>query len=353
MAYTYDHGGDIYTEQAAITDFSININPLGMPDSVKRAAKDAVYSCESYPDHSCRKLREAIAARYAVKAENIICGNGASDLIYRLFAAVKPEHTLLSAPSFSEYAKGAETVGSRIKWYNLNLEEGFDITESFLEAITPDVKLVFLCNPNNPTGRNIKRELLIEIAEKCEKQGIVFALDECFLELSEAYNDSLKELIEVNNKLFLLRAFTKDYAMPGLRLGYGFCGDLELLDKMQLLGQPWSVSSPAQAAGIEACLDISFLEKSRELIRSERVFLLEQLRKLRLEAVDSETNFILFRLPGVDNLKEKLLLKNILIRSCQSFYGLDGDYYRIAVKTREDNIKLINSLAEVKGNIDG
>jgi threonine-phosphate decarboxylase len=318
MAYTYDHGGDIYSAKEAITDFSININPLGMPDSIKKAARSAIEACESYPDHSCRKLREAIAARFDVSEENIICGNGASDLIYRLFAAVKPSLTLLIAPSFSEYQRGAEASGGSIKWHKLSREEGFNINDGFLEAITPDVKLVFLCNPNNPTGRAIKRGLLIKIAEKCEKQGAVFALDECFLELSEGHKDSLKECINGNRHLFILRAFTKDYAMPGLRLGYGFCGDPELLDKMRLLGQPWSVSAPAQAAGIEACKDISFLEKSRELIRAERKFLLEELTELELEVVESDTNFILFRLPGIADLKERLLSRNIFIRSLQN-----------------------------------
>lgn len=344
MSYIYDHGGDVYSQQSKLIDFSININPLGLPPGVRKAAEEAISACESYPDYSCRSLREAISQRYDVNFDNIICGNGASDLIYRLFSALKPELTLLTAPSFSEYAKGVYVCGGRIKWYRLREDEGFEITERILDDLSPDVRLVFLCNPNNPTGRLISRELLNKIAEKCAAQETYFALDECFIELSEGHNLSLKDLIKDKPNLFILRAFTKDYAMPGLRLGYGFCGNKELLSKMQSLGQPWTVSTPAQVAGIAACNEATFMEESREHIRKERNFLLEGLKARGLEAVSSDTNFILFKAPGINDLKERLLKHGILIRSCLSFYGLGEDYYRIAVKAHEDNIRLICAL---------
>jgi threonine-phosphate decarboxylase len=251
--YFYDHGGDIYAENRKIIDFSVNVNPLGMPESVKRAAREAVDACAAYPDHDCRALREAISERFGAEPETIICGNGASDLIYRLLAALKPAVTLLAAPTFSEYGKAALSAGGAVRRHALEASASFDLGEDIAGELDGSGGLVFLCNPNNPTGRLIRPAQLEGIAEECRRRGIFLAVDECFLELSEGYADSLIKCVGGNGGLFVLRAFTKDYAMPGLRLGYGFCSDGKLLDKMRSLGQPWGVSLPAQAAGIAAC----------------------------------------------------------------------------------------------------
>jgi threonine-phosphate decarboxylase len=340
----YDHGGDIYARNGKILDFSININPLGMPEEVKRAAAAAVNNCVSYPDHSCRRLRKAIAERCGADTDNIICGNGASDLIYRLFAALRPPQTLLAAPTFSEYEKAALSSDGAVRYYPLHEATYFDISEDILDCLTEDVKLLFLCSPNNPTGRLIKPETLGLIMTECRRRDIFFALDECFLEISEGWGNSLAKYIRGNDKLFILRAFTKDYAMPGLRLGYGFCSDAQLLDKMKRAGQPWSVSIPAEAAGIAACRESEHLDRSRAFIRSERVKLTFGLSSLGLKVIESETNFVLIRAPGMPDLKERMLKYGILIRSNTGFHGLTEDWYRVAVRTEEENLTLLNSL---------
>ncbi len=350
--YGYDHGGDIYAEKDTVLDFSINVNPLGMPDSVKEAAEKAVTACGRYPDHSCRKLRQAISIRFGAEPETVICGNGASDLIYRLFTALRPPLTLLAAPSFSEYEKAARLSGGGIKRHVLRAHDSFEITESFLSSLTPDVKLVFLCNPNNPTGRLLNREVLGQIMETCAQKDIFLAVDECFLELSEGWADSLIGYVREYKNLFILRAFTKDYAIPGLRLGYGFCGDEGLLEKMNRLSQPWSVSIPAEAAGIAACGEPLFLSRSRDFIRREREKLTAGLRGLGLNVTESETNFILFRAPDESDLKERMRRRGILIRARDGFHGLPEDYYRIAVRTEAENRALLQALtAELKTSV--
>ncbi len=344
--YNYDHGGDIYGGKDEILDFSVNVNPLGMPASVKLAAAEAIKDCASYPDHSCRRLRRAIAERYGTDPEAVVCGNGASDLIYRLFAALRPKATLLAAPTFSEYEKAALSFGGEVRRHALSESASFGLTEGILDRLAADVDLLFLCNPNNPTGRLIERKLLSKILDGCADYGIFLALDECFLELSEGWADSLIGRIEGNEKLFILRAFTKDYAMPGLRLGYGFCSDKGLLEKMGGAGQPWSVSVPAEAAGIAACGEAGFLKASREYIRRERERLAAALSGLGLGVVGSEANFILFRAPGVKDLKERLLGRGLLIRSSAGFFGLTDEHYRVAVRREADNARLIKALRE-------
>ncbi len=350
--YFYDHGGDIYAESGRIIDFSINVNPLGMPESVKRAAKEAVDDCAAYPDHDCRGLREAISARFGAEPETIICGNGASDLIYRLLAALRPAVTLLAAPTFSEYEKAALSAGGAVRRHRLDAAASFDLGEDIAGELDGDVGLVFLCNPNNPTGRLISPALLARITEECLRRGIFLAVDECFLELSEGHADSLIKRVAGNERLFILRAFTKDYAMPGLRLGCGFCSDRGLLDKMRSLGQPWGVSLPAQAAGIAACREPGHLDISREYIRRERERLARALSGLGLETVESHANFILFRAPGETRLKEKMLRRGVLIRSSSGFCGLSGEYYRVAVRTEAENGALVGALAEELENGD-
>lgn len=343
--FSYDHGGDIYAEKDDVIDFSININPLGMPDSVRQAAEKAVAACTRYPDHSCGKLRQAISIRYGADPDTVVCGNGACDLIYRLFAALRPPLTVVAAPTFSEYEKAARLSGGEIRRYTLRSPDSFELAEGFLGCLTPDVKLVFLCNPNNPTGRLISREVLGQIMAACARKGIFLAVDECFLELSEGWADSLIGYVKEYGNLFILRAFTKDYSMPGLRLGYGFCGDKGLIERMNRGAQPWSVSIPAEAAGIAACGEPFFLSRSRDFIRRERKKLTDGLRGLGLDVTESETNFILFRAPGVRDLKERMRGRGILIRARDGFHGLPADYYRVAVRTEAENQALLQTLS--------
>ena len=347
----YTHGGDVLTAQARyggpVLDCSANLNPLGMPPQVGEAAAAAAAQAAPYPDPLCRALRAAIAAHDGVVPEQVLCGSGAAELIFRLAYALKPRRALVTAPAFSEYEAALSAAGCAVARHPLRQENHFDVDEGLLEAIGPDTELVFLCTPNNPTGRLISRDLLLRIAEKCRDLGAVLAVDECFLPLSCGGPGLAPWLVEYPN-LLLLRAFTKSYAMAGLRLGYALCADTALLERMSAGGPPWSVSTPAQAAGLAALTQCPhWPEKARAFLEGERPALAAGLSALGLDVVPGQANYLLFRAAGVTDLKESMLTQGVLIRSCANYHGLGEDWYRVCVGQAEQNRRLLAALREV------
>lgn len=338
----HKHGGDIYTYKNCI-DFSANINPLGMPERVRKAAEEGLSLCANYPDPLCRKLREAIGKREQVDSSSILCGNGAADLIFSLVLAVKPKRALVMAPSFYEYEQALRTVDCQVCYYYLREEGDFHLREDLLLQITEDTDMVFLCNPNNPTGVLTERELLLKILRQCEKKDALLVVDECFIEfLEQQERYTIKDEIGSSSHLFVLRAFTKMYAMAGLRLGYCLCGNLPLLEKMQQNRQPWSVSIPAQMAGIAAVEDAAFAEESRQTIARERQQLKTFLQEMGFRVLDGAANYLCFQ--GAEGLSEYCRDRGILIRDCSNYEGLCPGWYRVAVKSRADNAKLMEVL---------
>ena len=178
------HGGNIYLSSQMI-DFSANINPLGMPDAVRKAVMESAQNCVHYPDPCCTDLTRALAEFEQFPTEQIVCGNGAVDLIYRIAHAFHPRHALLLAPSFSEYAFAMREVGCSVAEYTLNPEQDYQLDDGVLSAITAETDIVFLCTPNNPTGQRIPPELMKQIAERCRETGTYLVSDECFLRFSE------------------------------------------------------------------------------------------------------------------------------------------------------------------------
>ncbi len=264
------HGGDIYTHKGVI-DFSANINPLGTVPSVLKAAKESLENIGNYPDTQCRALRQALSEKENIDKENIICGNGAADLIFNLVLAAKPKKALLVTPSFAEYEQALSLTETEIQFYKLKEANGFKLEEDYLEYLSTDIDMVFLCTPNNPTGKTIEPRLLERIISKCEENHILLVLDECFndfLDQPEVY--SMKDKVQIYKCIFILKAFTKMYAMAGLRLGYGLCSNKALLEQMERLRQPWSVSIPAQAAGVAALAEVDLPRKTRKYIQVER-----------------------------------------------------------------------------------
>lgn len=339
----YSHGGDVWNHPAAL-DFSANLHPLGMPPAVAEAVRASAAAAVNYPDPFCTALRQAIAGALDLDPSEVICGAGAADLIYRLCLSLRPRHALVTAPTFSEYAEALRMVDCTVRQFPLREENCFDLTEDFLDALTPDLDMVFLCTPNNPTGRCIPLPLLAAAADRCEAIGAHFVLDECFIRLTDC--PSALELLRDHPRLFLLRAFTKTYAIPGLRLGYGLCADTELLSALYSAGPPWAVSNVAQAAGLAACGCADWAERGRAVLRAERPRLTAALRALGLTVWEGEANYLLFR-AGCTDLRERLLTKNILIRSCAGYAGLGPDFYRVCVRTGPENEKLLQALEEV------
>lgn len=343
------HGGDVYSARQKMKqeplDFSANINPMGMPPGAVRAAADALQQCTQYPDPLCRELRAALAAYEGIPAEQIVCGNGAADLIFRIVAATHPQRALLLEPTFAEYEQALRSMDCSIAYFPLQESEGFVLPEAFLQQLTPEINLLFLCNPNNPTGRTVSPALLQEIWKRCEEAGILLVVDECFNEfLEHPEQNTLKGVLKTGANAVILKAFTKSFAMPGLRLGYGLCGNGDLAERIFSCGQPWGVSIPAQAAGVAALQEQGYLERMRRLIQTERRWLSENLARLGLCVFPSEANYILFRTETEIPLRERMEQRGVLIRACGNYRGLDDRYYRIAVRGHGENERLIAAL---------
>ncbi|QNU67085.1 aminotransferase class I/II-fold pyridoxal phosphate-dependent enzyme [Ruminiclostridium herbifermentans] len=349
------HGGDIYSKRdipknKKIIDFSANVNPLGMPPSVKNAIIDNIDAFSNYPDPFCRELTDEISRYESVPRETIICGNGAADIIYRITAATKPKLTLLPAPTFTEYQQAAEIVNSTIRYHYLREDKGFIIDEEILDKLSPDIDLMFLCNPNNPTGIPIEKELVLSIADRCKLNNTFLVVDECFVDfLGNSQKFSIVNELKDYSNVIVLKAFTKIYAMAGIRLGYGICYNKNVIEKIHSIGQPWSVSVIAQKCGVAALKENQYVSKTKNIIKENREYLIEQLRLLGLGVFNSEANYILFK-SGNKHLQKTLEKQGILIRCCDDFIGLNDSFFRIAVKAREDNEYLINSLEKIMKN---
>ena len=334
------HGGNI-SRLDNILDFSENINPLGTPESVKTAISEALSSIEHYPDPYCTELRSKLAVCEKMPAENIVCGNGADDLIFRIVHALRPRKALICAPTFSEYRKALEEVGCEICEHILTESSGFTMTDSFIEELDANYDICFVCSPNNPTGKLVKPEILKRLADKCHEKNTILVCDECFLGFVQNGADfSLRRCM--NESCMILKAFTKLYAMAGIRLGYVVCGSSAAAERIQNSGQFWSVSALAQAAGIAALAEDDYVRRTISLIAAEREFLTAELSSLGVVICPSAANFLLFK--STAGLAEKMLSEGILIRDCSNFNGLSDGYYRIAVRTHDENVRLLDSL---------
>lgn len=338
------HGGDVYRYPDVI-DFSSNMNPLGTPDSLKQAVIASMERISQYPDVRCERLTKELSVYEGVEKEQLICGNGAADLIFSLVQAMKPKKALLQAPTFAEYAQALETVNCEIEYFDSSAD-GFYVTEKYLDALAKKPDIVFLCNPNNPTGFVVDNELLVKIADICEQQRTFLVVDECFQDfIAHEKKFTLKEKCRDHQYLFILKAFTKRYAMAGLRLGYGITGNQMLLEKMERITQPWNVSLPAQEAGVAALKETAYVEEGLQMVQTELCWLKEQMKSLGLKVYDSQANYLFFE--GPVNLKEECLKNHLLIRSCSNYPSLGEGYFRIAVKQHKDNEKLIEALKEI------
>ena len=448
----YVHGGDVY-RRAVDLDYSVNINPLGMPPRACAAAKHGVDQSTAYPDWKVEKLRDAVVSFLnrkfaavaspaganadirvpsvgmradgvtasasagaavpvpeetyeacsggprAVVPEWITFGNGAADLIYRLMQVLRPQQVVVAAPAFAEYSVAAKRVGAQVVPVYLSEAADFSFTPAveaaFVRAIeaAPSGSAVFLCNPNNPDGNVIRAGVLQRIAASCEAHRSWLIVDECFLPFlrsDDATNSSggqeagergaqmpksissddssnaaathfsnvehalrpseracsMVPSLRAFEHLVILRAFTKIYGMPGLRLGYMLTAAQALTDAVRATMTPWEINLPAQLAGVAALEETEFVEKTRALIRAERAFLVQTLPTLphveKVYVPASDANFILFRTEkGAPDLKEMLLKRGVLIRACGNYEGLDARYYRICVRTHAENMELI------------
>lgn len=354
------HGGNIYGNEIEY-DFSVNLNPLGPPDAVREALAAALNHVEEYPDPEYRELRRALANYRRLAEEQLVLGNGASELIPGIIRALAPKTCMVTAPCYSGYetALNAAAPSCRIHRIFLREEDDFTLPENICREIAhvkPD--LLILTNPNNPNGKRISANRLREIAGACRGAGTVLLMDECFLALSGGDEDSLIHRIgeEGLPPTMVLRAFTKTFAIPGVRLGYAVCSG-SLAARIQRELPEWNLSVFAQYAGLAALEAAApetvtpgtsgYLAASVEMIAQEREYLTAELKKLGLRVFPSDANYILFQSRDRE-LHRKLLDKGILIRDCRDYHGLTAGFYRAAVRTRRENTALLRCLRNIK-----
>ncbi len=340
------HGGDIYRNRVKM-DFSVNVNPLGIPEAVELALHKAVENCIHYPDLSAEQLKKTVSGMLHVPKGHLLFGNGASELFMAVIHALRPRKTVIPVPSFYGYEYAAGAADGEILYYETKEENNFCLQETFLTLLKEDVDLLFLANPNNPTGKLISREEVRNILWHCREKGITVILDECFIEFCGKEASMLQE-IETFPNLLLVRAFTKIFAIPGVRLGYLVCSNPFLSEKIDRQLPEWNISVFAQAAGCGCAAQTAFIEKTAACIEKERQFLEGGLKKAGCQVFPGKANFLLVysELP----LYGRLLEKGILLRDCENFRGLSKGFYRIAVKSRKENEALLKAIGEIKWN---
>lgn len=337
----YEHGGAPCAGGDIRLDFSANVNPLGLPEAAKRAILENPDRFCAYPDCECLALRAALSERHGIGIDQILCGNGASDLILRISALLRGRTALTLAPTFSEYERAVTLFGGKLLEHPLREENGFALTAEVLPLLTEHVDLFFLCNPNNPTGRLSDPGLLAAILERCQRNDILLIVDECFLDFTQG--ESLLPKLNQAQNLLILKAFTKFYGMAGLRLGY-LAGAPALLARVKRFGPEWSVSTVAQAAGLAALTQPGWETRTRALIDAERAYLTDALTALGPTVFPSESNFLLVK--SERPLYEALLQKGVRVRACDNFTGLDARYIRIGLKTHAQNEALVRAVRE-------
>lgn len=334
------HGGDVYTNKVNI-DFSVNVNPLGVPLNVKQAMVEAINHVGEYPDIRYNLLAETCASKLDIKKEHLIFGNGSSELFMAIANTLRPNKVFIPVPSFLGYEYAFSNVCENILYYHMKEEDGYGLTEDLFNNLY-GTDCIIIANPNNPTGATIDKSLLIGILDECNKKNIKVILDECFIEFTD--EESMTGLVDKYPNVIIVRSFTKIYAIPSVRLGYAICSDDSVSDAIRRHLPEWNVSGIAHCAGVECFKCTDYITKTKEYVKKERDFLSVELRKLGIKVYDSSANYIFIYFENT--LYEMLLNRGLLIRDCSNFRGLREGYYRIAVKTHEENKHLINVLNE-------
>ncbi len=347
------HGGDTLSfkdfYKGELVDFSSNINPLGLPEGLDEKLIEGFSSLTAYPDIHYRKLKKSLAEYLKCGIENILVGNGAVEIIDNFIMTAS--RVLIFRPAFAEYELRALVHKKEVEYISYN--EDFEINLRDLEGKIKAGDLLILGNPNNPTGLRIGRETLLGLYRITRKVGAYLLLDEAFYEFCPEDYDSIEIFKDrAYEGVGIIRAATKFFSLPGIRLGYA-CASIDKVDEIEKLELPWSVNSLGDIAGQFIFKDRDFIERSKAYIEEERNFLLEGLRKIRgIRVYKTHTNYILIRLENWDEdyVFKYFLSRGIVIRKCSSFSGLDGNHIRIAIKDREKNRKLLRIFQDLSNN---
>jgi threonine-phosphate decarboxylase len=355
------HGGDLdiisrryNIPKSELINFSGNVNPLGLPDEVKSAIIQNIDAVCDYPDVSYLKLREAIAEYTSTDADNVIVGNGSTELISGYIKTLAPKKSIIISPAYSEYLREIELTGSEAVLFPLLEEEDFVLNLDRLKAqITDSVDLVVLCNPNNPTGSCVATDKLRELLATLKAHDAYLMIDETYIEFADDISRfSAMPLTKEYDNLFVIRGTSKFFSCPGLRLGYSACGNKTLREKVLGDKDPWSVNSYAELAGCVMFTAKEFASRTRSLIISERNRIRTELLSLKnIKLYATQSNFFLFKLTREDitssDIFEKLVRKKLLVRDCSSFPYLDSHYIRFCIQLPQQNDLLLTELKNI------
>lgn len=356
MSHSYDHGGNIFTVARAldvtpgqILDFSASINPLGMSPMVRSALICSLDELIHYPDTSHNELKEALAAYHGLSPSNFTMSNGSTELIYSLPAMLRGKKALVVSPSFSEYVRALHQQHWEAQHFVLSPEDNFFIdTEKLERALDGSFDALFICNPGNPNGTLYPQRVIEKIFTLCLSAGTFLVIDEAFMDFCE--EASVKKMIVTSNNAVVLRSMTKFFGIPGLRLGYAI-SNTAIAERLDSMGGPWSVNTLALASGAAALKDVQFNLDTLEFIQQERRTLFELLTQFsQLKLYPSDVNYLLVEIKGdmtARELKERLLPYGIMIRDCASFVGLSNRFFRIAVRTGDENKRLVECLRSI------
>ena len=342
------HGGNIEEVEKKyrrkIIDFSANINPLGLPPAIKKAICKNLDKILHYPDFKAEKVTQKIAKYWQIDKKNILLGNGSVEFIYLIASAYRPKTVLIPTPTFSEYERAAKSIGSKIQFLKLKEEENFKLDISDFD----NSDILFLCNPNNPTGNLILTES--RTIERMVNELLV--VDEAFMDfLPQQKKFTLIYRAVKNKKIAALRSFTKFFALPGLRMGY-IVAHKDVINKLRQHQPPWSTNSLAQAAAEVILSEGKYINKTYKFIEKERKFLSGQLTRIEgLKPYPTVTNFLLIKIEKSrltsKSLRNALIKKGLLIRDCANFRSLNDKYIRVAVRSHEENLKLLTAIKGV------
>lgn len=361
MSITNIHGGDLdevsrlyHIDKSKIINFGGNVNPLGLPSSVKKVIKENVDLCINYPDVSYLELRKSISSYIGVDYNNILIGNGSTELISGFIKYISPTKAVIVSPAYSEYLKEIKSVGGKAELFELKYDKDFVLDiDKFISILTPDIDMAVICNPNNPTGTYIKQNQIEYILKHCEKHHIKLMIDETYVEFAEE-KISAMPLADKYKNLFVIRGTSKFFACPGLRLGYGVCSDKTTADYINSHKDLWSVNVFAELAGKVMFLDKKFITDTLSLIYSERHRIIQEFGKIKgIRLFPSQSNFFLCEITDdnitSDFLFNELIKKGILIRNCSDFPYLSNKFIRFCILSKKDNSLLIDNFKNILG----
>ncbi len=353
------HGGNIYKIKGGekMLDYSANINPLGVPTSLKNLISNNIDKLVNYPDPKYTDLKKSIAKYTNVDADNILVGNGAVELIFLIIKSIKAKKALIVAPTFVEYKRALELINSNIDYISYEKNNSIFVTpvEKIKKEINDkDYDLIIICNPNNPTGHLSALEEISKINKVAKKNKCKLLIDEAFIDfLPSGEEISSKNLKDEN--IFITRAFTKFYAIPGLRLGYAFIFDKEIIEKIEKEREPWTINTFASIGGKVLLEDTKYQQDTFKWLREEKSYFYKELSKIEgVEVFKGQVNFILLKIKDKrftsSLLRERLIQKEIIIRDCQNFEFLDDSYIRLAIKNRKSNEVVVEALKNIFKN---